>query len=447
MTERPASRDYCEEALVSAGIKPDGSTSGRQTADGRQDMWPVMDDAAYHGLAGDVVRTIRPHSEADPVAMLLQFLTLVGNVMGHTAYYQVESDRHHTNLFAVLVGETSKARKGTSMGRVRSVVKLADETWAGDRIRGGLSSGEGLINEVRDERKEWNRKEGREEIADLGVKDKRLMVIEAEFAGALVAAEWPGNMLSAIIRRAWEGDKLATITKHSPLCATDPHISIAAHITVDELRVCLGRTDVANGFANRFLFALVRRSKELPFGGELTDGEISYLGEQFGAVVERAKSIGRVVMTEAARATWSKVYSSLSAARPGLLGSVTARSEAQTVRLALVYALLDGADKIDLPHLRAALAVWEYCDASAAYVFGDRLGDPVADEILRALRVGADGMTRTAIRDLIGRNRSADRIGAALALLMTRGRARAETKFTGGRPSEVWFATGEGQRG
>jgi hypothetical protein len=51
--------------------------------------------------------------------------------------------------------------------------------------------------------------------------------------------------------------------------------------------------------------------------------------------------------------------------------------------------------------------------------------------------------TRTAIRDLFGRNRSGDRIGAALALLMTKGRARAEVRTTGGRPSEIWFAKGE----
>src|SRR5262249_38329578 len=131
-------------------------------------VWPQMDEAAYFGLAGDAVRTIAPHSEADPVAILLQFLTLAGNVIGRYPYYQVESDWHHANLFLVSVGESAKARKGTSMGRVRAVVKLADGTWAGDRIKGGLSSGEGLINEVRDERREWNRKEGREEIVDHG---------------------------------------------------------------------------------------------------------------------------------------------------------------------------------------------------------------------------------------------------------------------------------------
>jgi Protein of unknown function (DUF3987) len=410
--------------------------------------WPVMDGAAYYGLAGEVVRAIEPHSEADPVALLLQFLTLAGNAIGRAPYYQVESDRHHANLFAVLVGDSAKARKGTSMGRVRAVVRVADETWNDDRLKGGLSSGEGLINEVRDPVQRWDAKESRLETVDPGVTDKRLMVVEPEFASALAVAERHGNTLSPLVRRAWDGDKLATMTRTSPLCATGAHISVIGHITQDELRARITRTDMANGFANRFLFALIRRSKELPFGGDLSDSEILHLGEQVKEVVERAKTVGRVFMTDAAKAKWRAVYGALSAGQPGLLGAITERGEAQTVRLALIYALLDGKGDIDEPHLQAALAVWECCEASAAHIFGNALGDPIADEILRALQqASGDGMPRTAIRDLFGRHKSGDRIGAALALLMTRGRARMEQQESGGRPVETWFATAEERHG
>jgi Protein of unknown function (DUF3987) len=406
-----------------------------------------MDEAAYQGLAGEAVKAIEPHSEADPVALLIQFLTVAGNLMGRSAYYRIEDDRHHANLFAVLVGQSAKARKGTSMGRVRAIAKIADEQWSDDRLKGGLSSGEGFINEVRDERREWNKKEGREEIVDPGVTDKRLMVVEPEFASVLAVSERQGNTLSQLIRRAWDGDKLTTITKHSPLCATGACVSIVGHITVDELRARLTRTEAANGFANRFLFPLVRRSKELPFGGSLEDAVTLEMGERLREKIAIAQTIGRVEMTDAARDQWAAVYGKLSAAQPGLLGAVVARGEAQVVRLALIYALLDGVGQIDAPHLKAALAVWEYCETSAAFVFGDFLGDPVADEIVRALeRAGPEGVSRTSIRDLFGRHRSADRIGAALALLMTRGRARPESRTTGGRPVELWFAT-RGQPG
>ena len=267
------------------------------------------------------------------------------------------------------------------------------------------------------------------------------MIVEAEFASALAVMERAGNTLSSHIRRAWDGDKLSTITRNSPLCATGAHISIVGHITIDELRARLTRTEAANGFANRFQFPLVRRSKELPFGGSLDHSVTLNFGKQLHEKIASAQPIGRVEMTEAAREQWAAVYSRLSAAKPGLLGAVVARGEAQVVRLALVYALLDGSRQIGVPHLEAALAVWDYCESSAAFVFGDLLGDPVADEIARALQhAGAQGMTRTAIRDLFGRNRSGDRISAALALLATRGRARMEMRRTSGHPAKVWVA-------
>jgi hypothetical protein len=457
MTETTA-RDFCGEALASAGIEPNrGATSehndrcgtseaGSQSDAGYQKdtSWPTMDEAAYCGLAGDIVRTIDPHTESAPAAILIQFLVCFGNVVGNSPYYLVEADRHHANLFAVLVGQSARGRKGTSGGRVRSVMKTADEQWIDERMKGGLSSGEGLINEVRDEiNKKWDPKEQQYTIIDPGVVDKRLMVTEPEFANALAVMERPGNTLSPTMRNAWDGQKLSTLTKNSPLTATGAHISAIAHITEDELRARITRTDVANGFANRFLFACVRRSKLLPHGGNLDEGDVEMLRERVKGEVTFAKAIGRVEMTESAKWEWEAIYPHLSAEQPGLLGAITARAEAQTIRLALIYALLDGKDQIEVVHLRAAIAVWEYCEASAARIFGNALGDPVADQIMLALQsAGGTGMTRTAIRDLFGRHRSGDRIGAALALLSTTGRARVEKNETDGRPSETWFAVG-----
>ena len=107
------------------------------------DKWPELDAAAYHGLAGDIVAMLEPHTEADPVGILLQVLATFGNIIGHSPHYQVESDEHHTNLFAVLVSTSAKGRKGTSGGRVRAITKDADEFWATERGPSGLSSGEG----------------------------------------------------------------------------------------------------------------------------------------------------------------------------------------------------------------------------------------------------------------------------------------------------------------
>lgn len=148
-------------------------------------------------------------------------------------------------------------------------------------------------------------------------------------------------------------------------------------------------------------------------------------------------------MTAAAAQSWETVYPQLSEGFPGLLGAITGRAEAQTIRLALLYALLDGADQIGRPHLDAALAVWEYCEASAKYIFGDLIGDPLTDEILRALRAASTaGMTRTDIHGLFDRNQSSAAIGAALGTLFAAGKIqRDEQRSQGrGRPAEVWAA-------
>ena len=235
---------------------------------------------------------------------------------------------------------------------------------------------------------------------------------------------------------------LQTLTKNSPLKATGAHISIIGHITTDELRARLKRTDMANGFANRILFCLVRRSKLLPYGGHVNDVVLAKLADRFKKAVEFGSRVGHVTMTDAAAEAWALTYKELSADRSGLLGAVTARAEAQVLRLALIFTVLDSKDTIDTEHLGAAMAVWAYCDQSAGLIFGDSIGDPVADDILSALRRKAGGMTRTDISNLFGRHRTSDQIAGALTTLLRLGRARSEEQQTNGRPVETWFAVG-----
>jgi hypothetical protein len=246
---------------------------------------------------------------------------------------------------------------------------------------------------------------------------------------------------SPLIRKAWDGDKLSTMTKNSPLTASGAHVSVIGHITETELGARLTRTDAANGFANRFLFALVKRSKELPFGGDLTDSEIEYLGERLREAIAKLPTVERITMTDAARTSWVKVYSKLSADRPGLVGAITARAEAQVIRLSLIYALLDGCEQIDAQHLEAGLAVWEYCEASATRIFGGIIGDPAADEIMAALKcAGASGLSRTEVHTILGGNKSAEEIEAALTLLVAGGLAKTGFRETGRKPVAVWLA-------
>jgi hypothetical protein len=118
---------------------------------------------------------------------------------------------------------------------------------------------------------------------------------------------------------------------------------------------------------------------------------------------------------------------------------VTGRAEAQVVRLACVYALMDSSSAIESEHLKAALAVWDYAEASARYIFGDATGDADADRVEEMLSGAPEGLTRTEIRDGFGRNIRSERIRAALELLERLGRVFKVIEQTGGRPAERWF--------
>lgn len=156
-----------------------------------------------------------------------------------------------------------------------------------------------------------------------------------------------------------------------------------------------------------------------------------------------ARSVGEMRRDAQARKLWHAVYGDLSEGKPGLLGAVTSRAEAQVMRLACLYALLDCSDVIRAEHLMAALAAWKYCEDSARFIFGDSLGDPTADEILRALRQHVDGMSRNDIREHFSRNKPSAEIGRALGVLQEYGLAkvvRDPVQEGQGRPTERWVA-------
>src|SRR5262249_52932571 len=151
----------------------------------------------------------------------------------------------------------------------------------------------------------------------------------------------------------------------------------------------------------------------------------------------------RIIWDADARRLWHEVYSELSAPKPGLFGAVVARGEAQVVRLAMIYALLDCSKVIHRNHLEAALALWKYFEDSAKYIFVNSVGDPVADEILRSLRANPEfGLTRTEIRNHFAKHKSAAEIGKALRFLQERALARCEKEGTPGRSIERWFICG-----
>jgi hypothetical protein len=205
--------------------------------------------------------------------------------------------------------------------------------------------------------------------------EKRLYVVEPELSRVLANVRREGNVLSQVIREAYDSGDLATLTV-TPRRATGAHVAVVGHITPDELRARLDSLDLVNGFSSRFLWFSVRSDKVMARTRPVPDPVFAPLVKRLQALEKLGRRAGEraVEMDAAAASRWEGVYPGLREDRPGLAGAVVSRGPAMVLRLALIYALLDTADPkrlaIRVKHLEAALAVWDYCTASALALFG-----------------------------------------------------------------------------
>ena len=404
----------------------------RETAERIPADWPAPPrQEAFSGLLGEMVESMAPHTEADRVALLAQSLALFGNQIGRKCHFRADGAYHALNLFVNIVGASSASRKGTSFARVRQVFTSADASIA-ERITGGLSSGEGLIWHVRDS---VPGQEGQP------VTDKRVIVFEGEFGKVLKVMARDGSTLSAVLREAWDTGKLTTLTKTDKATATDAHVSIIGQITREELRRYLSAVDSVNGFGNRFAWFAVKRARLLPDGSEWPD--LVSWGGRLRRAQALAGEVGEITRNAEAGALWRSAYPRLTAARPGLMGALTSRAEAQVMRFAGIYAVVEGQREIGRSHLESALALWDYSERSCGFIFGEDVGDPVADRILKELkRVGEQGLTRTEITsDVFHRNLKPGSLLDALDRLKAADLAFSAQEWdaNGGRPAERWF--------
>jgi len=412
------------EAASIAGLSVVELTDARE--------WPQeMASDAFIGLAGDFVRLIEPHTEADPVALLGNFLVGTGVLFGREAYAVADGRKHYPVESLLVVGQTGSGRKGTATGRVMPILEAVEQDFS-SRVLSGLSSGEGLIKGI----------SPAEGAIELPGDVRRFLALLPEFASLLTVMKREGNTLSAILREAWDCNRLRVLTRKEPLDVDDVNLSVIAHVTPEELLNNLTATERCNGFANRFLITLVRRSKILPEGGG--DVNLSPIVARLTAAVEAAKERGQVSRDSAARALWASEYERLTRQRDGIRGALCGRAEAHVLRLSLLYALLDSANAIRQEHLQAALAFWEYCERSIEHLFGSATGDVDGHKILNALSDGP--MTMTDLYRLFANHRNREWIEAKMGMLV-RSKRVMETVKVGDRKESVsaWVLKGKVQ--
>jgi hypothetical protein len=414
-------------------LNPAPPAEARLTPTPGPPVTPKLGEAALHGLAGLAVRTIAPHTEAHPAAILLQLLAAFGNLAGRGPHCMVDATRHSLNLYVVLVGDSSKARKGTSWGQIARLFAEVDQPWLSTRVTTARPTASGLVHALRDQQPPT---------------DRRLLALSEEFASVLHTLKRANGHLSPLLRCAWDSGHLPNLEMHQNLQATGTHISLNAHITQRELVQHLSRTEAQNGFANRCLWTWVQRGNCLPEGGSLSAADLSPVARELRRALDWAAATPEILFQRdaAARDLWQDRYPALSQLRPGMRGAATSRAEAQVLRLSAIYAALDSTSVIGLDHLQAALAVWDYCYSSAALLFGTSTGDPIADRIREAIQASNDGLSKSQIRRLFHGHVEGSRIDAALESLVALGALYAQSEATGGRPSTLWSVIEENEQ-
>ena len=377
---------------------------------------------AFHGIAGQIAQSVAERSEADPAGVLATVLAIVGAVSGRGRLLH-HGTPHGANEFVVLVGESSVGRKGTTHSIVSTLFDAAAPDWKSIVVP-GLGSGEGLIQHLKE-------KEG---------VDERALVLETEMGRLLRVMDRQGSTLSPILRNAWDGASLGRFLSRGGMVVHRHHIGCLAHITPVELRERLTDVDAANGFGNRFLWICVRRPRSVPFP-EPSDELVAPYVATVEAILDFARTPGAIAFSAVARDRWSTFYLSLQAA-PGLTGALLARAEAHVLRLALTYAILDRSEVIDVVHLSAARALWDYSAASVRWIFGETTGNEKADDLLRILQLeGPQSKSQLRTESNI---RNGASLQKAIECLVEQGKARTwwgESTAKGGRPPLMVEAT------
>ncbi len=400
--------------------------------------WPIPDQAVFLGFAGRFVELATRDSEADPIAVLMTLFVRFGaEVYQHDedkgAYCFVGNTKHPPCIFVVVIGDSAKARKGVSTSPVTALFdrNTCNETKLQEldlpppaKVSGGpLSSGEGLGYQFHLMSK------------DKDNSDRRLFIQDEEFASALACCNRQGNTLSMAVRTFWDGKPYSPLTKNDPVEVDRAHLCILSHITQDELKSKMTSLQISNGFGNRFLWVCARRTKEVPLPRPMPQDELSSLQLELWKLVQKAQNLSEITMTPEGERRWCDIYPKLTKAYSGMFGAITARSEPQTLRLALIYALLDGKDKINENHINSAYALWQYCSDSAKYLFGGNSTDPLEEKIIAILQSGS--LTATALSNALSNHIPKEKLKSILMKLEASNRITIQTERTKGRPKKI----------
>jgi hypothetical protein len=426
-------REQAAEIRRKAGVPDDSVRVTKEEERSKPGAFPapIPDAAMFAGILGEMMEAARPTTEADPVGVYASLLAMTGAAIGEGTYVQIGSTRHPLLIWPLLFGGTGSGRKGEATNTA-SIFFRNSYPGADNFTARGLSSGEGLIERIRDVEDEEDKG---------GTEDKRLLVIETEFVQVMARAKREGSTLAAVLRQAWDGGALSVLNR-AHLKASGSHVVIIGHITPDEFRVKLAESDMAGGTYNRFLPLFVERSKRLPLPPALDKEIIDILGGRLARSIDAAREVRQVGLDGEAVKVWTNdIYEEFTTFddESAVYTQFIQRAAPYCRRIAALEAALAGRHSASADDIRAAAAAVRYAIGSARYVLGRTSRNPDLEKIRRAIgTAGPDGISRSEVSALFSRNKSAATLEALLNELTA---SDGFEKFfcpTHGRPAEAY---------
>ena len=335
---------------------------------------PEADPTCLYGLIGDVARAGSDGTETNAYAIAANFMAYLSCAIGRGVYLPVGNTRHHARLFCLHIGRSGRGRKGDAVSlvlRIDQALRAMDESFAPQVHRGGLSTREGLAALIHD-----GYRQGRQDAP--AIEDKRLWVVESEFANVLHQGRRDGNTLSAALRDCWDGVDLKPATKSNRLYASDPHVCLSGAISPGELTGLMSARELTNGFANRFLMIWAERTRMFPFPKETPLATVEKLAARTQEVLAFAgadqpgrREHLRMELSPQAQWHYSQLYRGElnSNLGDGMLGAILERRAPILLRLAMLIALTDLQTRIDAQHIDAAMAWIRHATASVRFIF------------------------------------------------------------------------------
>ena len=370
------------------------STKAEQDPDLHRNA-PRPTEAMLYGLAGEVGRAAAETTEANRYAVAMNFLTMLSAAVGRDVYLPIGDTRHHARLFTMHVGRTSRGRKGDAHSLPQRIRRKIEERCipgtgpiCGQIHTGGLSTREGLTLIIHD-----GFEQGKDDVP--AITDKRLYIVESEFANVLHQAKRDGNTLSAALRDAWDGTSIYPATKTNKIGTTDPHIAMGGSITPSELLGLMQSRELSNGFANRFVIFWAERERIEPFPQPTPQDVVDDLARRTEDVIRFAKGkypatkdSRLMTLSEAAKSEYGRLYrKELNSVQDGdRVMAVLERRAPIVLRLATLFALTDQVLVIEVKHLNAAMAWSRYHRDSVRFIFNDAAGEEAAKESNNAAR-------------------------------------------------------------